>query len=132
MENCIFCRIVSGEIPCYKVWEDDNNLAFLSLHPMKEGHTLVIPKKHVDYFFDIEDPDYCSLTLAVKQVGIILKQVFQPKTGKMGVMVYGLDVNHTHVHVSPIDQGGDLSFNIAHPATEEELQKTLERIKNGN
>lgn len=127
--DCVFCKIVNGEIPSYKVWEDENNLAFLSLHPMKEGHTLVIPKKHVDYIFDIDDSDYLSLMAAVKKVGILLKDVFKPKTGKMGVMVYGLDVSHTHVHVSPIDKGGDLSFSIAHPASEAELRATLDKIQ---
>lgn len=129
MDGCIFCKIVTGDIPCYKVWEDDNFLAFLDIHPIKEGHTMVIPKKHYPYVFDIEDPEYSELWKAAKQVSTMLKQTFQPKTGKIGVIVYGLDVDHTHIHLVPIDKSGDLSFTKAKPASKEQLEQTLAKIK---
>lgn len=129
MENCIFCKIASGEIPAYQVWEDENFLAFLDLHPIKPGHTLVIPKKHLPYIFDIDDKELGDLMLAAKKVAETLKQTFNPKTGKIGVMVYGLDVDHTHVHLVPLDKGGDLSFTNAKDASKEELEATLVKIR---
>ena len=129
MDNCIFCKIVNGAIPCYKIWEDDNHLAFLDIHPIKEGHTMVIPKIHHPYIFEMPDDELSNLTIASKKVAQILKKVFQPKTGKIGSMVYGLDVDHTHIHLVPIDKSGDLSFKNATPASKEELEATLQKIK---
>lgn len=128
MDNCLFCKIINGSIPCYKVWEDDKHLAFLDIHPMKEGHTMVIPKKHHPYIYEMPDDELAGLTKASKKVAEILKEVFQPKTGKIGVIVYGLDVDHTHIHLVPIDQGGDLSFKNATPASKESLELTLKKI----
>ncbi len=130
MDNCLFCKIISGDIPCYKVWEDDDHLAFLSIHPIKEGHTLVIPKNHHPYAFEIEDAEYTSLWLAAKKVAAKLKNTFNPQTGKIGSMVYGMDVDHTHIHLVPIDQSGDLSFKNAKPASKEELETTLAKLAN--
>lgn len=129
MENCIFCKIVKGEIPCYKVWEDENHLAFLSIHPIKDGHTLVIPKKHYPYTFEIPEVEYTNLWLAVKKVSTLLKNSFNPKSSKIGSIVYGMDVDHSHIHLVPIDKSGDLSFTNAKPASPEELKQTLEKIK---
>jgi histidine triad (HIT) family protein len=129
VENCIFCKIINGNIPSYKVWEDENCLAFLTIQPIKKGHTLVIPKKHLPYIFEMEDADLSNLILVSKKVSKILKKAMQPKSGKIGVMVYGIDVPHTHVHLVPIDKPGDLSFKNQKNASSEELQKTLEVIK---
>lgn len=129
MENCIFCKIASGDIACYKVWEDDKHLAFLDIHPIKEGHTMVIPKKHHPYTFEIEDIEYTDLWLAAKKVASLLKKTFNPKTGKIGSIVYGLDVDHSHIHLVPIDKSGDLSFSNAKSATQEQLKQTLEKIQ---
>lgn len=128
MTDCIFCKIVEGQIPSNKVWEDGKHLAFLDIHPIKEGHTMVIPKKHYPYLFDLTDTQLAELWLAAKQVSKLLKQVFNPKSGKIGVLVYGLDVDHTHIHLVPIDKSGDLSFANAKPATEEQLKKTQKKI----
>lgn len=128
-KDCIFCQIVAGEIPSFKVWGDENSLAFLSIHPIKKGHTLVIPKKHSPYTFEMEEKDYLSLMSASKNVAKLLKRAFQPKTGKVGSLVYGLDVEHVHIHLVPIDKAGDLNFSNQRPASQEELQKTLEKIQ---
>lgn len=130
MEDCIFCKIVKGDIPCYKVWEDDKHLAFLNIFPIKEGHTLVIPKKHSDYFFDLEDTELTDIIIASKKVAKLLKKTFNPKSGKVGMIVLGLEVLHAHIHLSPMDHEGELTFTKAHPETEENFQKALNKIKN--
>lgn len=129
MDSCIFCKIGKGEISSFKVWEDDSNIAFLDIRPIKRGHTIVVPKKHFSYLFDMPDQDYTSLMQAVKKVSRIIKSSMQPKSGKVGVVVYGLDVDHVHVHLVPIDKSGDLSFSNAKPATNEELKQTLDNVK---
>lgn len=129
MDDCLFCKIISGQIPAYKVWEDEKHLAFLDIFPLKKGHTLVIPKAHHPYLFDIPDNEIQDLTLASKKVAEILKKVFNPKTGKVGVIVYGLDVDHTHVHLIPLNKSGDLNFANKKKAKSSELEKTLAQIK---
>lgn len=127
-DNCLFCKIADGQIPSFKVWEDDKHLAFLSIHPLKPGHTLVIPKKHLPYVFGIEDDELSELTKVSKKVAHKLEKAYQPKTGKIGVIVYGIDVDHTHVHLVPIDQSGDLNFANAKPASNEELSASHHKI----
>lgn len=129
MENCIFCKIVKGELPSYKVWEDEEHLAFLSIFPIKDGHTLVIPKAHIDYFFDIEDQKMGDLMIASKKVAQKLKTALNPKTGKIGVMVAGMQVPHAHVHLIPMDNEAELTFKNAHPETKEKLQEIADKIK---
>lgn len=129
MDNCIFCKIGKGEIPSYKVWEDDKHLAFLDIRPIKEGHTIVIPKNHHSYIFEMPDDELTALTLASKKVANLLKKAFNPKSGKVGEIVYGLDVDHVHIHLVPIDKTGDLSFSNAKPAKNEELEQALNKIK---
>lgn len=129
MENCIFCKIVKGEVPSYQVWEDENNLAFLDIRPMKEGHTLVIPKKHFTYLFEMDHPNYQDLLLAAKKVAEILKRTFNPKTGKVGMILYGLDVDHVHLHLSPLDKPGDLTLANSKIVSNEKLKKTAKKIK---
>lgn len=129
MDNCIFCKVVKGEIPSYKVWEDEHNLAFLDIRPMKVGHTLLISKKHYNYLFEMEQADYQSLMLAAKKVAELLKKTLNPKTGKIGMILYGLDVDHVHLHLSPIDRAGDLSLANSKPATSEQLKATAEKVR---
>lgn len=131
-ENCIFCKIADGAIPSYKVWEDDKFVAFLSIHPIKEGHTIVIPKKHLPYVFDIEDSELKDLSVAAKKVAKKLEKTFKPKTGKVGMSVYGLDIDHSHIHLVPLDQSGDLNMAKAKPASSEELKKTHQKIVSQN
>lgn len=128
--DCVFCKIVKGEIPSFKVSEDENYLAFLSIAPMKPGHTLVIPKKHSEYLFDMDDPELGEVMRFSKPVAEILKNKLQPKTGKIGVMVAGLEVPHTHIHLIPMDSEGDLTFANAKSASVEELSDVLKIIEN--
>lgn len=127
--NCIFCKIAKDEIPSYKVWEDENYLAMLDIHPVKKGHTLLIPKKHEPYVFGMENSDLQEIMLKAKLVSEILKRAFNPKSEKIGLIAYGLDVDHTHLHLIPLDKPGDLSFSNAKSAPKKDLEETLNRIK---
>ncbi|MDE5941627.1 MAG: HIT family protein [Muribaculaceae bacterium] len=104
----IFSRIAAGEIPSYKVAEDENHFAFLDINPVHPGHVLVIPKKEVDYIFDLSDDEYAALMLFAKRVAKAIKEAIPCR--KVGVTVIGLDVPHTHVHLVPIDKGEDMNF----------------------
>ncbi len=104
----IFSRIVSGEIPCYKIAETADYLAFLDVRPQAKGHTLCIPKKEVDYFFDLEDPLLAGLMVFAKKVAKALEAVVP--CARIGVAVIGLEVPHTHVHLIPINQMSDMTF----------------------
>jgi len=102
----IFTRIVNGEIPAYKVAEDENYLAFLDVFPTAKGHTLVIPKKEVDYLFDLDDEMYAGLQMFAKKVAVGLKKAIPCL--KVGVMVLGLEVPHAHIHLVPMQSEKDL------------------------
>ncbi len=104
----LFTRIVLGEIPCYKVAETDQYLAFLDVRPMAQGHTLCIPKQEIDYIFDMDDEALAGLMLFAKRVARALKATVPCK--KVGVAVIGLEVPHAHVHLMPMNQVSDLSF----------------------
>jgi histidine triad (HIT) family protein len=104
----IFTRIVNGEIPSYKIYEDDNYFAFLDINPLAEGHTLVIPKKETDYIFDIEDKEYQGLFLFAKKVAIAIRKVIPCE--KIGIAVIGLEVHHAHIHLVPLKTIYDIDF----------------------
>ena len=104
----IFSRIINGEIPCYKIAENDKFFAFLDINPVQKGHTLVVPKKEVDYIFDIDDNDIQEMMLFAKQVAVKIKEAI-PCT-KVGVAVIGLEVPHAHIHLVPMQNEGDLDF----------------------
>jgi histidine triad (HIT) family protein len=104
----IFSRIVAGEIPCYKVAEDDRFFAFLDISPVAKGHTLVIPKQEVDYIFDLDDETYNGLMAFARKVARALEGAVECK--RVGVAVMGLDVPHAHVHLIPITTEGDMNF----------------------
>lgn len=117
----IFSKIVNGEIPAYKVAEDDKYLAFLDIFPVAKGHTLVIPKKEVDYIFDLEDSDFSGLQLFAKKVATGLKKAIPCK--KVGVLVLGLEVPHAHIHLIPMQNEADvLNFSKKMKFTPEEFQ----------
>ncbi|MDX9906713.1 MAG: HIT domain-containing protein [Bacteroidales bacterium] len=105
----IFSRIVNGDIPCYKVAEDDHYLAFLDINPLAKGHTLVIPKNEVDYIFGIEDKAYAGLFLFAKQVALAVEKVVPCQ--RMGMAVLGLEVAHAHIHLVPINTVYDIDFS---------------------
>ena len=104
----IFSRIVAGEIPCYKVAETEDFLAFLDINPLAKGHTLCIPKKGIDYIFDIDDQQFAALHLFSKRVAKALKQAVPCL--RVGVAVQGLDVPHAHIHLIPLNSPDDLDF----------------------
>ena len=104
----IFSRIVAGEIPCYKVAEDEKYFAFLDISPVAKGHTLVIPKHEVDYIFDLDDEEYAGLTAFAKKVAAAMKKVMPCR--RIGVAVLGLEVPHTHIHLVPINKESDMNF----------------------
>lgn len=104
----IFSRIVAGEIPCYKVAENDKYFAFLDINPVAPGHTLVIPKHEVDYIFDLDDEEYEGLMQFAKKVAKALKATMPCK--RIGVAVMGLEVPHTHIHLVPINKESDMNF----------------------
>jgi len=124
----IFTRIVNGEIPCYKVAETDDCLAFLDINPLAKGHTLVIPKKEVDYLFDLDDDLYGKLLVFSKKVAIAIKKTIP--CARIGVAVIGLEVPHAHIHLCPINGIYDLSFsNPRVKLTKEEFQAVADSIK---
>ena len=104
----IFSRIINGEIPCYKIAENDKFFAFLDINPLMKGHTLVIPKKEVDYIFDIDDNDLAEMMVFAKQIATKIKDVIP--CVKVGVAVIGLEVPHAHIHLVPMQKEGDLDF----------------------
>ena len=104
----IFSKIVNGEIPSYKVAEDDQFYAFLDIRPLKKGHTLVIPKKEIDYLFDIEDNLIGDMMIFSKRVAKAIETVFPCK--KIGMVVLGLEVPHAHIHLIPLENEGDINF----------------------
>ena len=124
----IFSKIVSGEIPAYKVAETADFLAFLDVSPLVMGHVLVIPKKEVDYLFDMEDELYAGLTLFAKQVAKGVKAAFPCK--KVGVAVIGLEVPHTHIHLIPMNNVSDMNFAKEKlKPSQEELAEAAVKIK---
>jgi len=104
----IFSKIVNGEIPCYKIAENDRFFAFLDINPMTKGHTLVIPKVEEDYIFNLDDKTFSDLMLFAKRVAYAIEKAVQCK--RIGVAVIGLEVPHAHIHLIPINQESDMNF----------------------
>ena len=105
----IFSKIINGEIPSYKIAENDRFFAFLDINPMSKGHTLVVPKQEIDYIFDLDDTLLAEMTVFAKQVARSIKQAI-PCT-RVGVMVVGLEVPHAHIHLIPIQKESDMSLS---------------------
>lgn len=123
----IFSRIVAGEIPSYKIAEDEHYYAFLDINPVAPGHTLVIPKHEVDYIFDLDDEEYAGLMAFVKHVAAAIKAAMP--CVKVGVTVLGLEVPHAHVHLVPLQKETDMNFfrqKLTLPA--EEMQEICKKI----
>ena len=106
--SSIFSKIVAGEIPCFKVAEDDNYLAFLDITPLRRGHVLVIPKKETDYIFDLTDESISGIFVFSKKVAHSIKKAFPCK--KVGVTIIGLEVPHAHIHLIPMNSMADMNF----------------------
>jgi len=104
----IFTKIIQGEIPSYKIAEDEKYYAFLDIHPLSKGHTLVIPKKETDYIFDMTDGDLAGMMVFAKKIALAIEQVIPCK--KVGIAVLGLEVPHAHIHLVPINTVYDIDF----------------------
>lgn len=124
----IFSKIVAGEIPCYKVAENDKFFAFLDINPLVKGHTLVIPKAEVDYYFDLSDEDVAGIQVFAKQVAAAIKKAFPCQ--KVGQAVIGLEVPHAHIHLIPIQKESDMLFsNPKLKLTAEEFKEIAEKLQ---
>lgn len=123
----IFTKIVNNEIPAHKVAEEKDYLAFLDISPVARGHTLVIPKKEIDYLFDLDDELYTGLQLFAKKVAVGLKKAIECK--KIGVLVLGLEVSHAHIHLIPMQTESDvMNFSKTLNLEESEFEEIRERI----
>jgi histidine triad (HIT) family protein len=123
----IFSKIVSGEIPCHKIAETDDFLAFLDVFPCAIGHTLVIPKKEIDYIFDMSDDQYLGLMLFAKSIAPAIKSAVPCK--RVGVAVIGLEVPHAHVHLVPLNSMSDMDFGKKIKLSPEVLAETAKKIR---
>ena len=108
--STIFSKIIKNEIPSFKILEDNKHLAFLDAFPLKKGHILVIPKKEIDYMFDIESNEYLELWLFAKKISIAMKKVLKCK--RIAIAVIGLEVPHAHIHLIPMDSVEEINFSL--------------------
>ncbi len=123
----IFTKIINGEIPCYKVAEDENYFAFLDINPLNTGHTLVVPKKEVDYIFDLDDETYLGLMLFSKKVAIAIEK--EIPCNRIGIAVVGLEVPHVHIHLVPMNSMDDINFRKPKlKLTPEEFKSIADKI----
>ena len=123
----IFTKIINGEIPCYKIAEDENYFAFLDINPVQEGHTLVVPKKEIDYIFNLEDSDLAGLMTFAKKVAKAIEKAIPCL--RIGIGVVGIEVPHTHVHLIPLKKVTDLQFEKKMTLSPEKMQEICEKIK---
>jgi histidine triad (HIT) family protein len=125
----IFTKIIKGEISCQKIYEDDRIIAFMELHPINEGHVLVVPKRQIDHIWDLNDKDYDYLWKIVKKIGNHMREVI--KSPRVGVIVEGFGVPHVHIHLIPIYQGNDLKKpqDKSRSPSSEELENIATRLR---
>tara|TARA_B100001057_G_scaffold245874_1_gene246245 strand:- start:6858 stop:7247 length:390 start_codon:yes stop_codon:yes gene_type:complete len=123
----IFSKIISGEIPSFKIYEDDNFLAFLDINPNALGHTLCIPKKEIDQIFDLDDKTLAELIIFSKKIANAIKKAVV--CNRVGISVIGLEVPHVHVHLIPINNMNDMSFDTKVSMTESQFNETMNKIK---
>ena len=125
--NSIFSKIIRGDLPSYKVLEDENNFSFLDINPLAYGHTLVVPKKEIDYIFDLSSKEYLDLLSFSRKIAIAMKKVLP--CDRIGVSVIGLEVPHAHIHLVPINSISDLNFERDKlKFTEEEMFSIANKI----
>lgn len=124
----VFTKIINGDIPCHKIAENENYIAFLDVFPLKKGHTLIVPKKEVDYLFDLDSNTYLGLMDFSKKIAIAIKLAFP--CNRIGMTVIGLEVPHAHIHLIPINVMNDMNFgNTKLSLTKEEFELCAEKIK---
>lgn len=124
--SSVFSLIVAGTIPCYKVAEDDRHLAFLDINPVAPGHTLVIPKREVDYLFDLPEDEYTALELFARRVAKAMDRALPCR--RVAEAVIGLEVPHAHIHLVPINSEGDLNFSHKAELSADEMQAIAHKI----
>ncbi len=123
----IFSKIIAGDIPCYKIAEDDKFFAFLDINPVNWGHTLVVPKQETDYIFDIDDEQIGEMMVFAKKVAVAIKKAIPCR--KVGMAVLGLEVPHAHIHLIPLQNEGDMDFrHKVEDATPEKMQEIAAKI----
>ena len=122
----IFTKIIDGELSCHKIYEDEKHLSFLDIRPIRAGHCLVIPKKEVDYIFDMEDGELAELVCVAKKVAKAVQKAIPCK--KIGMTVIGIEVPHTHIHLMPIDAVGDFDFSKAKNGDQDQLKELALKI----
>ncbi len=125
--DCVFCKIVKGEIPCHKIYESNNYLCFLDINPITEGHVLLIPKKHIDYVFDMHRNEYSRLFLEAKMIAEKLKKATNVK--RIGITIEGFAVPHVHIHLVPLTKGNQLNPENAKPLSHDKLITIADKIK---
>ena len=123
----VFTKIINGEIPCYKIAEDENYFAFLDIRPLNLGHTLVVTKREVNYIFDLDDAELQGLIVFAKKIAIAIKKSIDCE--RIGMTVIGLEVPHTHIHLSPINSVHDLDFRNTKEISKEKMLEIAEKIK---
>lgn len=124
----IFSRIIKGEIPCFKIAEDNHYFAFLDIHPLAKGHTLVVPKQETDYLFHLEDDLLAGLVVFAKKVALAIEKTIPCQ--RIGVAVLGLEVPHAHIHLVPLQTEADISFSRPKLKLEkEEMEAIAEKIR---
>lgn len=126
-KDCSFCKIIKQEIPCEKIFENEKFLAFLDINPMHVGHTLLIPKKHTDYIFDMSDKELNEFFLTAKKISFLLKKAIGKE--KVGLVVEGFLVRHAHIHLIPINPGESLDPCLQKPVKKEDLIKIGKKIR---
>lgn len=122
----LFSKIAAGEIPSYKCAEDDKFYAFLDINPVVKGHTLVVPRKEIDYIFDMDDKDLADFEIFAKKVARAIRTAFPCK--KVAEVVLGLEVNHAHIHLMPINSEADVDFHIHVKFSDEEMAAIADKI----
>lgn len=130
MEDSIFTKIINGEIPCHKIFEDEKTFAFLDIHPVTTGQVLVVPKKQVPFVWDLEPSDYQAVMTTVQKIGQRLRDAF-PDKQRVGVMIEGCDVaDHAHIKVFPFDRGEYRNVpDMEHASDNDELAALAEKLK---
>jgi histidine triad (HIT) family protein len=125
-QNCIFCKIIAGEVPCNKIYEDELTFAFLDLNPVNTGHTLILPKNHEDHLWDLDNKIYHYLFDVAKKIKDALNLTYSPP--RVGIIVEGFGVAHVHLHIVPLYKGNDLKK--PQPAADpEKLEHEAKKIR---
>lgn len=125
--SSVFSKIIAGEIPCHKIAENENYFAFLDIMPVAKGHTLIIPKKEIDYIFDLEDEYLSGMIVFAKKIATAIEKAVPCK--RIGVAVVGLEVPHAHIHLIPINHVSDINFSHKIKISSEELAKIADAIR---